>query len=158
MNDSTRFKKGHIPWNKGIKTPGVGGVKKGNIPWNKGIKTGKLSEEHKRKMKISSHKGKYHHNWKGGIKIDSNGYRLIRVGVNEYKFEHHLVVENYIERSLKKGELPHHINFIKTDNRLDNIFLFRNKASHTKYHAFLSRHGLDGTNNGLTSNLYIYKK
>lgn len=35
----THFKKGHIPANKGIKRPGVGGVKKGNIPWNKGIKS-----------------------------------------------------------------------------------------------------------------------
>lgn len=32
----THFKIGHIPYNKGIKRPGIGGVKKGNIPWNKG--------------------------------------------------------------------------------------------------------------------------
>jgi hypothetical protein len=34
----THFKKGHIPANKGVKRPGVGGVKKGNTPWNKGVK------------------------------------------------------------------------------------------------------------------------
>lgn len=40
-------KKGNIPWNKGIKTPGVGGVKKGNIPWNKGVCGEPKSEEYK---------------------------------------------------------------------------------------------------------------
>ena len=32
-------------WNKGIKTPGVGGRKKGSIPWNKGMKNGRFVSE-----------------------------------------------------------------------------------------------------------------
>jgi hypothetical protein len=35
---------GIVPYNKGIKRPGIGGVKKGNIPWNKG-KTGIYNKE-----------------------------------------------------------------------------------------------------------------
>ena len=44
--------KGKIPWNKGIKTPGIGGVKKGNIPWNKGVLGQSKSEEYKMQQSI----------------------------------------------------------------------------------------------------------
>ena len=37
--------KGRIPYNKGIKRPGIGGVKKGNIPWNKGTKTTQIQKD-----------------------------------------------------------------------------------------------------------------
>lgn len=45
-------KKGSTPWNKGLKTPGVGGVKKGNIPWNKGIDGTPKTEEYKTQQSI----------------------------------------------------------------------------------------------------------
>src|SRR3990167_877495 len=73
-----QFENGHIPYNKGKKRPGVGGVKKGNIPWNKGnhrqCNTGRT---HFKKGFISWIAGKRgigggrHWNWKGDIsKID----------------------------------------------------------------------------------------
>jgi len=88
----THFKPGHIPANKGIKRPGVGGVKKGNIPWNKGIKSPyvvwnkgtakpkvKVLREQWLKNLSLSHIGKMkrelNHNWKGGVTPEHNKIR-----------------------------------------------------------------------------------
>lgn len=66
--------------------------------------------------------------WKGGRSVASNGYVLIRVGkdhhladVRGYAYEHRLIAEKKLGRKLRKGELGHHDNEIKTDNRPSNI-------------------------------------
>lgn len=96
-------------------------------------------------------------NWRGGQTIDGAGYvRIKNKGEKKYKLEHHTVVESYIGRKLKGKEMIHHINFNRTDNRLENLYLFRCKSDHMRYHEFLKRNNLNGTNNQLTSNLFIY--
>ena len=67
-------------------------------------------------------------NWRGGRSVASNGYVLIKVGVDHhladvrgYAYEHRLVAEKKIGRRLLPGEHAHQVNGMKTDNRDENI-------------------------------------
>lgn len=79
--------------------------------------------------------------WKGGRSIASSGYVLIRVGkehhladVRGYAYEHRLVAEQILGRRLRKGEIPHHINGNKTDNRPENIKVVGSSFEHRVHH------------------------
>lgn len=65
-----------------------------------------------------------------------NKYVLIK-GVKE----HRLVVEKFIKRKLKKEEEVHHINGIKSDNRIDNLMLFKTKKEHISFHRKVQQFG-----------------
>lgn len=79
-------------------------------------------------------------NYKGGKRVQSNGYVLIYSPDHPYKsktntiLEHRLVMEKKIGRYLKPEEVVHHRNCIRDDNRIDNLYLFKNSAEHTKHH------------------------
>ena len=66
-------------------------------------------------------------NWKGGRVLASNGYVLVRrpdhplADVRGYVYEHRLVAEEKLGRSLRKGEQVHHRNGVKHDNRPENL-------------------------------------
>jgi hypothetical protein len=134
--------KGHIPWNKGI-------------PWDEetkrkiGLKSlGRLHSEewkklHSRKMKgVLSGKNnpmfgklkELNPNWRGGIFIRNDGYVAIHINDNEYELEHRLVMEQFLGRKLLSGEIVHHINGIRNDNRLENLMLLDNQSEHVKIH------------------------
>lgn len=53
-------------------------------------------------------------------------------------YEHRLVIEGKIGRLLHKDERVHHINMIKHDNRVENLFLFTNNSAHLKAHGSLN--------------------
>jgi uncharacterized protein (DUF1330 family) len=81
-------------------------------------------------------------NWKGGKIVNPKGYILIRKSKhpkanNGYVFEHILIMENHIGRYLIKGEVVHHINGIRSDNRIENLKILT-KKQHQKLH-FLKR-------------------
>lgn len=67
-------------------------------------------------------------NYAGGKYVDDKGYvRVLRPdhpkNIRGYAYEHRLVMEEYLGRYLEFWETVHHINEIKIDNRLDNLFL-----------------------------------
>ncbi len=79
--------------------------------------------------------------WKGGRIIASNGYVLIRVGVDHhladvrgYAYEHRLVAEQAIGRRLRPGEQVHHIDHNKANNAPDNIEVVASVAEHRFRH------------------------
>ena len=85
--------------------------------------------------------GKENPNWRGGRSITSHGYVLIRVGkhhhladVRGYAYEHRLVAEEKLGRRLRPGEIIHHLNDDRTDNRPENIRVVNGNAEHYVYH------------------------
>ena len=93
-----------------------------------------------------------HFNWKNGNYKCPQGYILVlcknHPHLNHpdgYVFEHRLVMEKHIGRYLKPKEQIHHINLVKTDNRIENLKLFSNNSEHQKLHAILrTKKGVQG--------------
>lgn len=151
----THFKVGHIPANKGVKRPGIGGVKKGNIPWNKGQKLHykvwnagtkkpkvKVSKERWIKNLSISHigkmKGERNPQWKGGVTPLHNQIR----GSVEYRIWSHGVMsrDNFTcqKTGIRGGKLvAHHIlNFSSNPElrfAIDNGITL-SKESHEEFH------------------------
>lgn len=112
----------------------------------KGKKTGKPSpmkgkkhsEKTKEKMRKArnKYKGDKHPSWKGG-KIFIGGYVYIWKPTHPFAIkmgyicEHRLIMEQKLNRLLKPTEVIHHINHIKTDNRLKNLILFKSTGIHS---------------------------
>jgi hypothetical protein len=100
-----------------------------------------------------------------------NGYVTVTIGTRKFKNFHIMVMENHIKRIVKKSENVHHINGIKSDNRLCNLLLMGAKE-HISYHrlkeqkegtkdrthSFYIRYGEESTKAKLTGNqvLEIY--
>lgn len=55
--------------------------------------------------------------------------------VRGYVSEHRLVMERKIGRTLRRGEVVHHINHVRDDNRPENLQLFASHSDHMKHHA-----------------------
>jgi hypothetical protein len=118
----------------------------------------KLTEEHKQKLSMKgrhhtiesrikmgkTRKGKYtkekSSRWKGGHPFDSSGYILAYFpnhphSINRcYILEHRLVMEKTIGRYLTSLEVVHHINEDRSDNRIENLMMFKNNSEHLAYH------------------------
>lgn len=88
----------------------------------------------KRRSRKEVTRGEKHYNWKGGRYLHKDGYVFVKAETHPhrtsrgYALEHILVVEKQLGRFLRKGEVVHHLNGIKDDNRIENLVVMRNQA------------------------------
>lgn len=89
--------------------------------------------------KITRPKREKNIRWKGG-KIKHNGYIMIYLPDhpyakgNGYIREHRYIMEQLLDRYLLPTEVVHHINGIRTDNRIENLQLVVSNREHHKGH------------------------
>lgn len=67
--------------------------------------------------------------------IDTNGYNN-KAGERE----HRTIMENHLNRKLRTEEHVHHIDLDKTNNNIENLFLFTSGAEHLSYHGYIKSH------------------
>jgi len=75
-------------------------------------------------------KGSDHPLFKLGKWIDGGGYVVL---TESGRREHRVVMENHLGRALLQTEICHHINGIKSDNRIENLSL-ETRQSHNREH------------------------
>lgn len=70
--------------------------------------------------------------------MSSQGYVRINTGSRKRQYEHVLKAEKALGRRLKPGEVVHHINCDRTDNRSENLLVCSHKY-HLQLHARMRR-------------------
>jgi len=83
--------------------------------------------------KTRDNKGEKNPSWKGG-RVNMRGYIYVTIpyeaGKLRYSAEHRLVFEA-ANGTLPKGYVVHHLNGVKTDNRLENLIALPQNKHHT---------------------------
>lgn len=76
--------------------------------------------------------------WKGGRRLHIKGYVVINHN-GKQAFEHRVVMEKKLGRPLRRGEVVHHINGVRDDNRPENLELVTSVADHSRHHHAMRR-------------------
>ncbi len=63
--------------------------------------------------------------------VDQNGYKRY---CDSNKLIHRYVAEMVLKRKLRPGEVVHHKNRNKLDNRISNLWVFNSQQKHRKIH------------------------
>ena len=146
-------------WARGTK----GVIKANSGSFKKGHKRGMTGKRHTpeaiAKIKKSNRKKQ------GRKRIGTDGYiyvktyehpNLAKFGSGREIKEEVLAVEKYLGRYLDIKAVVHHINFNRTDNRLENLYIFKNPSEHTRFHSNV-RWG-NNVRTSLKSNLEQHRK
>lgn len=94
-----------------------------------------VSKEEKIRLKTHFSKlnlnvvGKGHPAWKGGRYTDKNGYVVVRRDKKNVR-EHRWIMEQHLGYKLNEWDEVHHVNGVKTDNRLENLEVIPNEHKH----------------------------
>ena len=119
-----------------------GAIPEGSVLWNTCGSRLCITPEHWR-LVAADMSGPDHPNWRGGRKMDKEGYALVNVGRDHpmarsdgYVAEHRLVLSKEMGRVLTAEEVVHHLAPADvTDNRPTNLLLIANQAAHRRLHA-----------------------
>ena len=77
-----------------------------------------------------------------GWHLDAYGRKIISLGKRGcYVAEHRLIVEQKIGRKLQGKECVHHIDFDKTNNKIENLHLFKSPKNHMEGHRSIEKLG-----------------
>jgi hypothetical protein len=117
---------------------------------------GRSFSDNHRKAISKSKTGNNHPKWApiGSTYICADGY-IIEKAENKWAAQHKLVVERFLHRPLKKGEVVHHINENRSDNNIENLYIFTKRGLHSCF-TQLVKHGIIQLNI-LKSNLQSIK-
>jgi len=77
-----------------------------------------------------------------GVTMRAQGHRRVKRRIDSIGYvcigrerEHRIVAAQMLGRSLEPGESVHHINGVKTDNRSENLRVFKSSREHCRFHS-----------------------
>ena len=97
------------------------------------VRSGVKVRSAKEAATLSAHRQESHHLWKGGLK-KTNGYRVRRQAGKDL-LVHRGIAEIILARPLSSGEVVHHANEVRDDNKPINLWVFPSKKAHADFHS-----------------------
>lgn len=110
----------------------------------------RILRRNKVSTRVSKETGKlkeYTSRWNGGVSYHPKGYKRLYMPDHPTSAkgglipEHRLIMEKYLGRELRRGEVVHHINGVPNDNRIENLQLMT-ESEHNKLHNGRGRRAL----------------
>ena len=142
----THFKKGMIPWNKGLKWTDE--MKANHNQHLKGTHISKPDNFSETMRKVNPPIGrKVKFDWRDkdkALRVWRHGYIFVykpehptsRKTPPDYGYiaEHRMIMELYLGRDLKSTEIIHHLDGKKSNNKIENLLLCETQREHNRVH------------------------